>query len=59
MRLDHIILMTLLLRTSLTRVKEMQSKSQPGDYGGGVPPVPIPNTEVKSSRADGTVQSGE
>ena len=26
----------------------------PGDYTGGVPPVPIPNTEVKTSRADDT-----
>ena len=26
----------------------------PGDYGGGVPPVPIPNTAVKPSSADGT-----
>ena len=25
-----------------------------GGYIGGVPPVPIPNTEVKPSRADGT-----
>ena len=26
----------------------------PGDYGGEVTPVPIPNTVVKLSRADGT-----
>ena len=26
----------------------------PGDYGGGVIPVPIPNTEVKPSYADDT-----
>jgi hypothetical protein len=26
----------------------------PGDYGGGVTPVPFPNTEVKPSRADDT-----
>jgi hypothetical protein len=25
-----------------------------GDDGGGDPPVPIPNTEVKPSSADGT-----
>ena len=25
-----------------------------GDYGGGVTPVPIPNTEVKPSNADDT-----
>ena len=27
-----------------------------GGYGGGVTPVPIPNTEVKPSSADGTWQ---
>ena len=26
----------------------------PGDLAGGATPVPIPNTEVKSSRADDT-----
>ena len=26
----------------------------PGDYSGGATPVPIPNTEVKPVRADGT-----
>ena len=26
----------------------------PGDYNGGATPVPIPNTEVKPVRADGT-----
>ena len=26
----------------------------PGDHAGGATPVPIPNTEVKSSRADDT-----
>ena len=26
----------------------------PGDYGGGVIPVPFPNTEVKPSYADDT-----
>ena len=29
----------------------------PGDNGGGVTPVSIPNTEVKSSSADGTAYS--
>ena len=28
--------------------------STSGDHAGGVPPVPIPNTEVKTSRADDT-----
>lgn len=32
-------------------------KENPGDYGGGVTPVSIPNTEVKSSSADGTAYS--
>src|SRR5438876_3896926 len=30
------------------------SMSLPGDDTGGATPVPIPNTEVKPSRADGT-----
>jgi hypothetical protein len=29
-----------------------------GDNAGGVPPVPIPNTEVKTSRADDTWTAG-
>jgi hypothetical protein len=29
-----------------------------GDDGGRVPPVPIPNTEVKPSSADGTWTAG-
>ena len=29
-------------------------KSFPGDYSGVVPPVPIPNTEVKRPCADDT-----
>ena len=32
-------------------------EENPGDNGGGVTPVPIPNTEVKSSSADGTAYS--
>ena len=31
-----------------------RTKSFPGGDGGGVPPVPISNTEVKPSSADGT-----
>ncbi len=27
-----------------------------GDYCGGVPPLPIPNREVKTASADGTAQ---
>ena len=29
----------------------------PGDLGGGATPVPIPNTAVKPSSADGTVRA--
>ena len=31
----------------------------PGDHSEGVPPVPIPNTEVKPLSADGTATVGE
>src|SRR5437867_5449677 len=31
-------------------------KFHPGDHGGGVTPVPIPNTAVKPSSADGTAR---
>ena len=34
------------------RTSDIDSAS--GDHAGGVPPVPIPNTEVKTSRADDT-----
>jgi len=27
-----------------------------GDYSGGVPPLPIPNREVKPTSADGTAK---
>ena len=30
-----------------------------GGYSVGVPPLPIPNREVKPDRADGTAQVGE
>jgi len=29
-----------------------------GDYAGAVPPVPIPNTEVKCSKADDSMPFG-
>ena len=29
-------------------------KRSSGDYSGGVPPLPIPNREVKPASADGT-----
>ena len=31
-----------------------QKTEESGDHAGGVPPVPIPNTEVKTSRAKDT-----
>ena len=31
--------------------------NHPGDHGGGVTPVPIPNTAVKPSSADGTARA--
>ncbi len=37
--------------------KKRIEKESPGDNGGGVTPVSIPNTEVKSSSADGTAYS--
>ena len=30
-----------------------------GGYSGGVPPLPIPNREVKPARADGTAHPWE
>ena len=33
--------------------------SYSGGYSGGVPPLPIPNREVKPARADGTAKVGE
>ena len=38
-----------------TRYGVLKERSQRfGGHGGGVPPVPIPNTEVKPASADGT-----
>lgn len=39
------------------RKKNKVRRKNPGDNGGGVTPVSIPNTEVKSSSADGTAYS--
>ena len=35
--------------------KPARSNRLPGEISAVVPPVPIPNTEVKRSRADGSV----
>ena len=34
--------------------KRTTESQRSGDHAGGVPPVPIPNTEVKTSRAENT-----
>src|SRR4051812_48884840 len=34
----------------------MEPRKVSGGFIGGAPPVPIPNTEVKPSRADGTAR---
>ena len=42
-----------------TRYGVLKERSEGfGGHGGGVPPVPIPNTEVKPARADGTWTEG-
>ena len=43
-------------RASIRRRRDMPAPGQDhsGDYGGRVPPVPIPNTEVKPPCAYGT-----
>ena len=50
------------MRESFGRREELRERKEkkerfPGDNGGGVTPVSIPNTEVKSSSADGTAYS--
>ena len=41
-------------RAGESKLLEPNQALLPGDNGGGDPPVPIPNTEVKPSCADGT-----
>ena len=38
---------------------EVKSKIRKGGYSRGVPPLPIPNREVKPVRADGTAEAEE
>ena len=45
----------LLLENHVTGIYERYS----GDYSTKVPPLPIPNREVKLRHADGTAQVGE
>ena len=47
------------LRTSAAGYRFAHARKTPhfvGDLTAGVPPVPIPNTEVKPRRADGTAR---
>ena len=39
---------------SAPRPRGPRAHRQSGGYGGGAPPLPIPNREVKPARADGT-----
>ena len=41
-------------KRSPTKQVQSQSQRQSGGYSGGVPPLPIPNREVKPARANGT-----
>jgi hypothetical protein len=41
------------------RRSSIQYVINPGDHNGGETPVPIPNTEVKPARADGTARAAE
>ena len=41
-------------RNSQLKTQDLFGKSVPGGHTGGAPPVPIPNTEVKPSKADVT-----
>jgi hypothetical protein len=42
------------IQNSTSHVRLIQLKSVPGGLAGGATPVPIPNTEVKPSKADDT-----
>ena len=48
----------LLMRGAMFNV-ECSMKVNSGGYSGGVPPLPIPNREVKPARADGTAHPWE
>ena len=45
------------VQTSLAIIQTLHRHS--GGYSSGVPPLPIPNREVKPVHADGTAQVGE
>ena len=50
---EMVVLMSVQLITKICVVRILVSRI-PGACSGGVTPVPIPNTEVKPSSADGT-----
>jgi hypothetical protein len=47
------------IKTSDYGLRTSDFKRSSGDYSGGVPPLPIPNREVKPASADGTAIVGE
>ncbi len=47
------------LKTAAVAPDEVSTLLTPGDHSEEVPPVPIPNTEVKLFSADGTAIAGE
>jgi hypothetical protein len=57
--------MSIILKRQKTEDRRRKSKIRfevrrsLGDYSGGVPPLPIPNREVKPASADGTAFVGE
>ena len=68
MRLDHSVCTAGEVKTSNFRKRRLLSSAArmratlqltdfPGDLGGGVTPVPIPNTAVKPSIANGTARA--
>ena len=54
MRLDHVALIHFDFAWLHSRINVNNCHPIPGGDAGGATPVPIPNTEVKPSRADGT-----
>ena len=47
------------LKAGTDRQRVCRTSTYSGDYGTKVPPLPIPNREVKLRHADGTAQVGE
>ena len=53
------ILVVIYVQCALLLSQCVLHKGYSGDYSTGVPPLPIPNREVKPVHADGTAQVGE